>query len=649
MAWLSNWAKRYKITIDHNKVNTDLTDFPVLIPLVSGTGLNSFNPSDFFDELTLISGTVFSENFTASGTNWTHVTGTTTYTSGYMNQAGGAGGSRDDTTASYDFGTNWDFKCRMYANERSMAGTMHNSVYLGYNSGTTNFTLRFYMYSYSTGMGSNNFLRLTKKAGSETVIFTDSQFDYFTNYQTWYWVRARREGTKLYAKIWAYPGGEPTAWNYEVEGAFDGSENVSGTIVVSNVYCVSYVDDITLFTFLPAKDKKIAVTTSDGTTECPVEVECFDFLERKAYYWTKIPTVYSGTDTVFYLYYDKTKNDNVNYVGYTDSTPATQVWDSNYVFVGHMNVTPNKGYLKDSTSYNIDSTAFSVDVNDYFITPGGTSYSFDNSTSDKISFSTNNVVTNISGALTVEALFKFVTGAAGARGIAHKGTDYSVARKSWVFDCLGTGPFQIRAELSNTGSHVASYSAYSASSYDLNTWYYSVLRFTPSVETIIKMNDTTAAVNTTSVPSSLYVNPSPDSWDAFEIGVTYRTDVATYYFDGEIGEVRVSKIARSDAWLKASYHTSWNTFLTFSEHEHKPTYYYQGYIKETGSPVARSVKLYLRSTGALMDSTTSASGNGYYYLTTTVSGDHFIVAFDDDAGTVYNALVLDRLAPTGIE
>jgi hypothetical protein len=49
-----------------------------------------------------------------------------------------------------------------------------------------------------------------------------------------------------------------------------------------------------------------------------------------------------------------------------------------------------------------------------------------------------------------------------------------------------------------------------------------------------------------------------------------------------------------------------------------------------------------------MDSITTSS-NGYYYLTTTLSGEHFVVAFDDDVGDTYNALVADRLDPRGIE
>jgi hypothetical protein len=89
--------------------------------------------------------------------------------------------------------------------------------------------------------------------------------------------------------------------------------------------------------------------------------------------------------------------------------------------------------------------------------------------------------------------------------------------------------------------------------------------------------------------------------------------------------------------------------MTFSGPTQAPAYYYQGYVTEQGSPVARTVRLYYRPTGSLMDETTSSGSNGYYYLTTTTSGEHFVMAFDDDLGDDYNAVVLDRLPPLGIE
>jgi len=77
------------------------------------------------------------------------------------------------------------------------------------------------------------------------------------------------------------------------------------------------------------------------------------------------------------------------------------------------------------------------------------------------------------------------------------------------------------------------------------------------------------------------------------------------------------------------------------------TGYFSGYVYELGNPVQRTVYLHNRSTGELLDTTTS-SGNGYYYLETTYSGAHYIVCLDDAAGEDYNDLIIGNVYPTTI-
>lgn len=81
-----------------------------------------------------------------------------------------------------------------------------------------------------------------------------------------------------------------------------------------------------VFTTISGNSRKVAITTSDGETQCPVEIEYWDETENKAVLWTKIPTVYSGADTKFYLYYDSDKYDNY-YVGYSDDLKGQLVVD----------------------------------------------------------------------------------------------------------------------------------------------------------------------------------------------------------------------------------------------------------------------------------------------------------------------------------
>lgn len=76
---------------------------------------------------------------------------------------------------------------------------------------------------------------------------------------------------------------------------------------------------------------------------------------------------------------------------------------------------------------------------------------------------------------------------------------------------------------------------------------------------------------------------------------------------------------------------------------------YEGYVTENDNPISRKVNLYYRNTGELIDTTTSSGSNGYYKLSAVNNDTHFIVAFDDEAGEDYNALILDKLLPVGSE
>ena len=70
-----------------------------------------------------------------------------------------------------------------------------------------------------------------------------------------------------------------------------------------------------------------------------------------------------------------------------------------------------------------------------------------------------------------------------------------------------------------------------------------------------------------------------------------------------------------------------------------------GIITENGSPVARTVRAYDRDTGAFIAGTTSSAVDGSYSIDTGTATEVFVIAFDDDAGTVYNAVILDKIIP----
>ena len=81
---------------------------------------------------------------------------------------------------------------------------------------------------------------------------------------------------------------------------------------------------------------------------------------KQAWLWTKVPTTASEVDTDLYLYYDSTHTTNSGYVGDTGETPAENVWDSNFNAVFHFSEDSYTGAaseIKNSTISGTDAHA----------------------------------------------------------------------------------------------------------------------------------------------------------------------------------------------------------------------------------------------------------------------------------------------------
>ena len=114
-------------------------------------------------------------------------------------------------------------------------------------------------------------------------------------------------------------------------------------------------DNVTfVFDEVGANSLKIAVTTSNATTECYVEIEKWDSGSEQAWIWAKIPSIASGADTDIYLYYDNAHANNTTYVGATNSAAAESVWDTDFIAVYHMKDGVDNQNIYDSTSFDRD-------------------------------------------------------------------------------------------------------------------------------------------------------------------------------------------------------------------------------------------------------------------------------------------------------
>jgi len=300
-----------------------------------------------------------------------------------------------------------------------------------------------------------------------------------------------------------------------------------------------------------ANRKKIAVTTSDGTTQCYVEIEKWDDANEKAWLWVKAPSILGATDTDFYLYYDSTHADNTDYVGDPNSTPAENVWDANFKAVYHMRDGASTSAIYDSTSNNKDGTkkgaaepAITTDAN------GKVSEAqlFDG-TDDDINL--GSVLS--SDTITVEAWAKHTK-------TLVSGYNYGiVASQTWVAGKMEFGPMYA-----------------TASTYYLAFDVYSVL--TPKSTTIFSNNTWYCFAGTydkTGTSQKWYYNGILDK--TLTSGQTWYTvdltnlDIGDFlsgrYFGGTIDEVRISNIVRTIAWLKATYETERDHLLDWGSEE----------------------------------------------------------------------------------
>lgn len=302
--------------------------------------------------------------------------------------------------------------------------------------------------------------------------------------------------------------------------------------------------------------KKIAITLSDGTTECYVEIERWDHANEKAWLWVKVSSVAYDADTDLYLYYDSDHADNTTYVGDTTDAVTHNVWDSNFVGVWHMAQDPNgdaADAIKDSTSYGRegtpDGTMLTADLVDGEI---GKAIDFDGN-DDCIKYSsidfgnlfTIETIVNPNDVSQIEAIMANTTGGETSNGF-----------KLYI-NTYGTNDKRLKFETGNGSNADIAYS-------NINE------------VTFSQYQHIVGAINRTSGIAKLYINSSELSLPDDTIRTDFNTSAAwrlsnftddTYELSGKQDEVRISNIIRSAPWIKATYYSNFDNLVTFGSEE----------------------------------------------------------------------------------
>jgi len=294
-----------------------------------------------------------------------------------------------------------------------------------------------------------------------------------------------------------------------------------------------------------ANRKKIAVTESDGLTQCYVEIERWDDAREEAWLWVRTPSINNTTDTVLYLYYDMDQADNTVYVGDTGSTAAQNVWHSSFKGVWHLSETSGGvGAIKDSTSNNNVGTDNGSPT---FSATGliDSAISFDG-IDDYINMS-NSASLQFTSSLTIEAWINLDSFGSGSDVdiVLRKGegnpNDYQLAIHDQKLALM-------IEENDDAGLE-------SSTSLTATTWYYLAGTWNGSIRRVYLNGSEDGS-------GSKVGGIIPDSRDIY-IGGRAGTDLST----GVVDEIRASNMTRSAAWVKASYESGRDDLLDFGSEQ----------------------------------------------------------------------------------
>ena len=324
-----------------------------------------------------------------------------------------------------------------------------------------------------------------------------------------------------FSTIYAADSWYNTSWQYRKKLIFDNSaqaENLTNFPVLVKLTSSRFD-----FTLAQSAGQDIRFTDSDGSTLLPCEIESYDSSSSTANIWVNVPQVNASSNTDYiYMYYG-------NSTAY-DSQSASGVWESNYQLVYHMNDTSSA--IADSTSNEKNASKRSTTEPNY--TSSGQMHgaqSFDG-INDRFTLSTSTGTGLDSTTMSISFWFK-PTAKLGVVSWENGSNRCNIREEEGA----GTG---LQFE---TGGASRPFTTYPS----LNSWHY-----------VVATKDRSTA--------SLYVDGTLADADPATTkcgaGVTLSVGQMGGAFKDAIDEFRISNVARSAAYILASYKSETDTFIT---------------------------------------------------------------------------------------
>ena len=310
---------------------------------------------------------------------------------------------------------------------------------------------------------------------------------------------------------------------------------------------------------------KVAFTTSDEVTQIYGDCELFDDSESKAIYHIAKTAIVTDADAAgyIYMYYDNDAAHNTTYISKSGGTAAQSVWDANFKAVYHMADGASTSAIYDSTSNNNDGTKSAANQPIEVAGKVGKAQSFDGTddyidVADSTDFSFGNGTTNT--AHTINVISKITNVTTTTQALISK-DDYS-SKREWVFGIYTASKLKgfIKGDLDGSTQFGRETDAVLANA----TYKSYAMRFdgvgSPlGIDLLINgvVSDTTDSGTDTEQTAENGASP-------LRIGSTADDD---RYLAGEVAEVRISSTNRSNAWLKATYNSLYDTLLTYGAEE----------------------------------------------------------------------------------
>jgi len=322
-------------------------------------------------------------------------------------------------------------------------------------------------------------------------------------------------------------------WKHRRKITIDGSK-IEGNLTN---FPVAVILNSSRFSFSKARSDGYDVRFADEAGNLlKYERERHDAINQVAEYHVKIPSLTAGQNYKFYIYYGNPDA--------SDGADPTNVWDSNFKGVWHFKNSLNDSTINGNNFNNLGDLSYVDGKIDGGLYKGGSS--------------------SVSGASIGNYNLDFPIFTIELWGKRTNRYDVGFGRR--CADGNGYWSWLLSAPYSSYNiSFAVNGTSISGPTMNPDIWYYIVGVFDSSYNLSLYVNG--SLVNSVSRGSGvIYSNPSSDSSHIVRLlFANYIHGQNTYsaYAD----EVRISNVARSAAWIKASYHSGNDTLLSFGPEE----------------------------------------------------------------------------------